>query len=118
VQGYGDRSGPVDELAGVAHIIMKATSVAGMERRGENGMRESGTAKCAVTVSLLVILIDESGGFFLLCTSKDILCRKALSHYDYSLFAQIEIVISDTIFILFISNIDINISADLRWIPW
>ena len=35
-----DPSRGADELVGVAHISMKATSVAGMERRVWNGMRE------------------------------------------------------------------------------
>ena len=38
--GSGSEQGADDELAGVAHISMKATSVAGMERRVWNGMRE------------------------------------------------------------------------------
>ena len=37
--GSGSEQG-ADELAGVAHISIKATSVAGMERRVWNGMRE------------------------------------------------------------------------------
>ena len=37
--GSGSEQG-ADELTGVAHISMKATSVAGMERSVWNGMRE------------------------------------------------------------------------------